>query len=43
MPHSIFDLGISLDHLVVNSIVDEDGKKIDLSENEQETRRTVKP
>lgn len=34
-----FDLGISLDHLVVKSIVDEDGKKIDLSESQQENRR----
>ena len=34
-----FDLGISLDHLVVKSIVDEDGKKIYLSEPERERRR----
>jgi queuine/archaeosine tRNA-ribosyltransferase len=36
-----FDLGISLDHLVVKSIVDENGKKIDLSEDEQEQRRQL--
>lgn len=36
-----FDLGISLDHLVVKSIVDENGKKIDLDEEEQEQRRQL--
>ncbi|MDE0184990.1 MAG: tRNA-guanine transglycosylase DpdA [Candidatus Poribacteria bacterium] len=36
-----FDLGISLDHLVVKSIVNENGKKIDLSESQQETRRQL--
>ena len=36
-----FDLGISLDHLVVKSIVDENGEKIDLSEDEQEQRRLL--
>lgn len=36
-----FDLGISLDHLVVKSIVDENGEKIDLSEDEQEQRRKL--
>ena len=36
-----FDLGISLDHLVVKSIVDENGKKVDLSESQQETRRQL--
>lgn len=36
-----FDLGISLDHLVVKSITDEDGKKIDLSESQQEARRQL--
>lgn len=34
-----FDLGISLDHLVVKSIVGENGQKIDLSKDEQEQRR----
>ena len=36
-----FDLGISLDHLVVKSIVDADGKKIGLSESQQEQRRQL--
>ena len=36
-----FDLGISLDHLVVKSIVDENGEKKDLSEDEQEQRRQL--
>ena len=36
-----FDLGISLDHLVVKSIINEDGKKIDLSESQQEARRQL--
>ena len=36
-----FDLGISLDHLVVKSIVDENGEKIDLDEDEQEQRRQL--
>ena len=36
-----FDLGISLDHLVVKSIIDEDGKKVDLSESQQEARRQL--
>lgn len=36
-----FDLGISLDHLVVKSIVNEDGKKVDLSEAQQEERRQL--
>ena len=36
-----FDLGISLDHLVVKSIMGENGEKIDLSEDEQEQRRQL--
>ena len=36
-----FDLGISLDHLVVKSIKGENGEKIDLSEDEQEQRRQL--
>ncbi len=36
-----FDLGISLDHLVVKSIVGENGEKTDLSEDEQEQRRQL--
>ena len=36
-----FDLGISLDHLVVKSIVGENGEKVDLSEDEQEQRRKL--
>ena len=36
-----FDLGISLDHLVVKSIVGENGEKVDLSKDEQEQRRKL--